>query len=174
MLAVVLLLIVAPIIELYVIVQVAGVIGVLPTVLAVVAISVAGAWLLKVEGLGVLRRMGRTLDEGQIPADEAVDGLIVSTGGVLMLLPGFISGAIGLLLMVPPIRALVRPFVRGRVRRRLERTQRRMVVFGSGPGDPFGSASGGAVYDVDSRPRTDPGSGPGTPPHHAGPPELEA
>ncbi len=76
-----------------------------------------------------------------------------------MLVPGFISGAIGLLLMIPPIRALVRPFVRGRVRRRLERAQSRMVVFGTGPGGPFGAANpGGSVYDVGSS-RTDPASG---------------
>jgi len=159
-LVVLFLLLAAVIVELYVMVQVASVIGALPTVLAVVAISIGGAWLLKVEGLGVLRRMQRTWQGGELPADEAVDGLLVSTGGVLMLVPGFVSGAIGLLLMLPPVRALVRPFTRARLRRRFGQ-RGSMAVFTTG------------VYDVDSHRPAD-SSGQPRPPHQGSPPELGA
>jgi len=149
------------VLELYVMVQVAGVIGALPTVLAVVAISLAGAWLLKVEGLGVLRRMQRTWQGGELPADEAVDGILVSTGGVLMLVPGFVSGAVGLLLMLPPVRAVVRPFTRSRLRRRFQR-HGTTAVFTTG------------VYDVGSRLSSDGTVPPTSPGPHGRPPELEA
>jgi UPF0716 protein FxsA len=130
--------IVAPIIELYVMVQVASVIGVLPTVLLIVLSAVAGAWLVKVEGLGVLRRMQRTLEAGQLPTDEAVNGLLVVLGGGLMFLPGFVSSAIGLLLLLPPVRALLRPFVLRGARRRIDRGQAGVVTFA------------GPILDVDS------------------------
>jgi UPF0716 protein FxsA len=161
MLVVLLLLLSAVILELYVMVQVASVIGALPTVLLIVAISLVGAWLTKIEGLGVLRRMQRTVQAGELPADEAVDGLLVSAGGMLMLVPGFISGIVGFLLLLPPVRVVVRPFTRGRIRRRFGRVGS-AAVFGAG------------VYNVDSRLSPDPSAPPGSAHPHGRPPELEA
>jgi UPF0716 protein FxsA len=171
MLLMVLFFIVAPIIELFVIVEVASAIGVLPTVALLVLISLVGAWLTKVEGLGVLRRMAETIDAGQLPADEALDGIMVASGGVLMLLPGFISGIIGLLLLLPPVRYALRPVGRWWVRRRFERSQARLVVFGAGVGGGPGESFGGrGVYDVESHRRPDDdGSRP-----RGAPPELGA
>src|SRR4249920_1025053 len=96
-------LIVWSIIELFVMVQIAGAIGVLPTVLAVVAMSVAGLWLMKVEGLGALRRAADQLDRGEAPTDEVVNGALIVVGGLLMFIPGFVTGAVGLLLLLPPV-----------------------------------------------------------------------
>ena len=168
MLVVLFLLLAAVILELYVMVQVAGVIGALPTVLAVVAISLAGAWLLKIEGLGVLRRMQRSLQGGELPADEAVDGVLVSAGGVLMLVPGFISGAIGLLLLLPPVRAVIRPFARSRIARRFRGTT---AVFTS---RGYGGYGVSGVYDAESHLDSDPSAPPRAADPHGRPPELEA
>ena len=178
MLWLILVFVVAPVVELYVIVQVAGVVGWLPTLAFLVLSSLAGAWLTKVEGLGVLRRMGQTIDQGQLPADEAIDGVLISVGGLLMFVPGFISTFVGLALMVPPVLSLLRPVVRARIARRAARSQARMVAYSVGfePGpfgpDPFGPSGSGAPIDVDSRPWTEPGSA--RPPGGAGdrPPEL--
>src|SRR5262252_8352332 len=148
MLLAIALLIVAPIVELYVMVQVAGVIGALPTVLLVIAISLVGAWLTKVEGLAVLRRARTTLEAGELPANESIDGLIVAGGGVLMMVPGFISGIIGLILLLPPVRALLRR----RLRHRIERGRTRLVVYSNGF-DPTGF--GGPVVDASSQERPD-------------------
>jgi len=166
------LLIVVPIVELAVMVQVAGMIGVLPTVGLVVASSLVGFWLMKAEGLGVLRRMQTQMAEGQMPAAEVVDGVLVLVGGLLMVLPGFITSVLGLLLLLPPVRALVRPLVLARVRRRVERGQAQFVAFttsAAGPG--FGSAGstfGGPVYDAEAhlapRDPRDPRPPPTTPP----------
>jgi len=173
------LLIVVPIIELAVMVQVAGVIGVLPTVALVVLTSVGGAWLMKTEGLGVLRRMQNQIDNGQVPGREVVDGVLVLLGGLLMVLPGFVTSVIGLLLLVPPVRALLRPVVLARARRRIERGQAQFAVFtnAGSPGSassPFGSTAstfGGPVYDADAH--LDP-SGPSSPRPSSSRPELDS
>jgi len=151
------------IIELFVMVQIASEIGVLPTILAVVAMSVAGLWLMKVEGLGVLRRLTGQLDRGELPTDEVVNGALIVIGGLLMFIPGFVTGAVGLLLLLPPVRALVRPMVVARAKRRLDTGRTRFTVFSGGFGGGFPSAGrGGRVYDADShldQSRSDPGPG---------------
>ena len=186
MLTLILLFVVAPLVELYVIVAVAGAIGWLPTLGFLAASTLAGVWLTKIEGLGVLRRMRTTVDQGQLPADEAIDGLLISVGGLLMIVPGFISTFLGLFLMVPPVRSRLRPVVRHRIERRAARAQARMVTYSVGFGagafggdsfgrDPFGSAGGdGAPIDVDSHLWSDPrSSGSSRPPNLPGdPPEL--
>lgn len=117
--AIFLLLIVVPVVELFVIVQVADSIGVLATVLFLVLVSVAGAWLVKREGLGVIRRVQDQLSRGEIPTDTLVDGLVIMVAGAMLLFPGFVTDALGLLLLVPPLRALVRKVVLSRFRSRL-------------------------------------------------------
>lgn len=112
---VVLLFLVVPLVELYVIVQVAQSIGVGQTLLALVAMSVLGAWLVKQQGIAVWRRFNDTLRRGQVPHREIVDGALVLFAGALLLTPGFVSDVLGLVLLFPPTRALVRTAVVGRV-----------------------------------------------------------
>jgi UPF0716 protein FxsA len=100
--------VVAPLVELYVFVLVAGVIGFFPAIAVLLAVSFLGIWLVKREGLGVLRRTQTTLGRGQMPADEVVDGGLLAMAGLLCVVPGFITAVLGLLLLVPPIRRLVR------------------------------------------------------------------
>lgn len=121
MLALVLLLILVPVVELYVIVQVSDSIGVVQAILALVALAVGGLWLVKAEGLGVLRRVQRQLELGELPAAEVVDGLLLLVAGVLMLVPGFVTAAVGLLLLIPFTRRPVRTLVLRRLERRLAR-----------------------------------------------------
>ena len=100
--------VVVPFVELYVIVQVAHVMGVIPTLGTLFLVSVAGAWLVKKEGFGVLRRARTRLDAGQTPGRELVDGVLILFGGALLLTPGFITDGLGILLLLPPVRAAVR------------------------------------------------------------------
>ena len=102
------LLIVLFIAELYVMVLVAGEIGVLNTVGLLILIAVFGIWLVKREGLAVLRRLRTTVDAGQVPHREVVDGFLIVVAGLLLIPPGFITDAAGLLLLLPPVRALIR------------------------------------------------------------------
>lgn len=111
-----LLFLLVPLVELYVIIQVGELVGVLPTIALLLAVSIAGAWLVKREGLRAWRRFRTALGEARLPATEVVDGALVLLGGALMLTPGFVTDAVGLLLVVPLTRAVVNRVIRGRVR----------------------------------------------------------
>jgi UPF0716 protein FxsA len=115
----VLLFLVVPIAELAVILQVGHAIGVLNTLGALVLLSLAGAWLCKREGLGVMRRFRQQMEAGVVPGREVVDGALVLLAGALLLTPGFITDLVGLLLLLPPVRAGVRAAARRRVTARL-------------------------------------------------------
>jgi len=113
----ILLFLAVPIAELYVIIQVGHVLGVLDTLVLLVVISMAGAWLVKREGIGVLRRIREQSRAGVVPGKELVDGGLILLAGALMLTPGFITDAVGLLLLLPPVRAGLRAVVRRRMAR---------------------------------------------------------
>ena len=108
-----------PIVELAVIIQVGQAIGVVETLLLMVVVSVAGAWLVKREGIGVWRRAQRQMDAGVMPGRELVDGVLIMVAGALLLLPGFVSDCLGILLLLPPVRAVVRGLVIRRLRTRV-------------------------------------------------------
>ena len=110
--------VVVPFAELYVIVQASHVFGVAPTLLTLFAVSVAGAWLVKREGLSVWQRARDKVDNAQVPGKELVDGVLILLGGALLLTPGFITDFCGLLLLLPPIRAGIRLAVTRRLARR--------------------------------------------------------
>ena len=116
MLVLALLFLVVPIAELYLLVQVAGGIGVPETILLLIGVSVFGAWLAKREGLTVLRRLQRTVAEGRVPSAEIVDGALVLLAGALLITPGFLSDCLGIVLLFPPTRALARGVVLRRIR----------------------------------------------------------
>lgn len=108
MMWIVLLLIVAPIVEIYVAIQVAHVIGGWETIALMFFMGVLGAWLLKLQGLAVLSRISTAVAEGRAPTNELIDGLLIVVAGALMLAPGFVGDVIGLILIFPPTRALAR------------------------------------------------------------------
>ena len=100
--------IVVPLAEIYVIVQVGQAIGAWWTVAALLAESLLGAWLVRREGLKAWRHLVAELAQGRPPTRAAADGGLVLLGGLLLLTPGFISDILGLLLLLPPTRAVVR------------------------------------------------------------------
>lgn len=128
---------VVPIAELAVIIQVAQGVGVLNTIVLLVVVSVVGAWLVKREGIGVVRRTQRAVQRGQLPHRELVDGALIMFAGALLLTPGFLSDVLGIVLLVPPSRAVVRTALLHRFRNRIEARVR------------YGPA--GPVVDVDER-----------------------
>lgn len=110
----VLLFLVVPVVEIYLVIQVGQEIGALNTVGLLLLISVVGAWLVKREGLGVWRRLNAQLAAGQVPGNEIVDGFLILLAGALLLTPGFVTDAVGLLALFPPTRATVRGTLRRR------------------------------------------------------------
>jgi UPF0716 protein FxsA len=123
-----------PIAELYVIIQVGGAIGVLPTLALLIADSVLGVALLRSQGRAAWQRFNVALAETRVPAREVFDGAMIILGGALLLTPGFITDILGLILLIPPTRAVVRRGLAALARRRVSMTW----VLG-GTGYPRGS-----------------------------------
>ena len=103
-----LLLLAVPVVELWIILQVAGELGLGVTLVLLVLISVAGAWLLKQQGLQTWARLRATLSRGQMPTAEVIDGALILLGGALLMTPGFLTDAFGILLLLPPARVVVK------------------------------------------------------------------
>ncbi|CAB4861797.1 unannotated protein [freshwater metagenome] len=110
-----LLFILVPIAEIWTIIQVGQFIGILPTIALLIADSLLGAWLLRQQGRSAWRRLRTALAEGRVPARETADGALIILGGTLLLTPGFLTDILGVLLLVPPTRALIRRFVAPRL-----------------------------------------------------------
>jgi UPF0716 protein FxsA len=124
-------------------------IGLWATLGLVVLSAVLGALLLRIQGVGILRRISRESENGGIPGRELVHGAMVVVAAFLLLLPGFLSDILGLLLFIPGIRDLAWKYL-----------SRRIVILGSSPafnrsraaGDPKpGSQKTGPVVDLDEQ-----------------------
>lgn len=140
-----------PVAEIFFIIRVARDLGILETIGLLVAVSLVGAWLVRRSGLGVLRQIQERLARGEIPGKELVDGLLILVGGLLMLTPGFLTDAVGLLLLIPPTRLALRALLIRRYGKRL-----RVAGWGAGPGVFGGFGRGGFGGFGDG-----PGAGPG-------------
>jgi len=105
--------------ELFVIVQVASAIGALETIALLIVMTIVGVWLVKRVGLGLLTRMQAQAALGKVPTDQLIDGPLLLLAGLLILIPGFITDVAGLLLLLPPTRALVRKLFRGTLAARM-------------------------------------------------------
>jgi UPF0716 protein FxsA len=121
----VLLLVLWPLVEIAVFLQVVAWIGVLNTLALMVAIALCGAWLVKRQGVGTLARMRSELDDGRIPTGPMTDGGLLAAAGFLLLLPGFVSDGVGLALLAPPVRSGVRQWLGHRFTVRVGRGRRR-------------------------------------------------
>src|SRR5262245_29339316 len=115
----VLIFIVVPIAELYVIIQVGNAIGLGPTLFLLLADALLGSLLLRHQGRAAWIRFNRALAEGRVPHKEVFDGVLVIMGGALLLTPGFLTDIVGLIFLIPPTRALIRAVSARFVRRRL-------------------------------------------------------
>lgn len=137
--------VVVPLVEIYVIIQIGQVIGAWWTILLLIADSVFGTWLVKREGVRVWRALRVALEQGRMPARELADGMLILVGGTLMLTPGFVSDAFGILCILPMTRPIGRRVLAGVISRRLVG-----VGFPSAPVNPENGVVQGEV--VDQRP----------------------
>ena len=112
-------LVVVPLVELYLLIQVGQVIGALPTIALLVVLSLLGGYLLRREGTRTWRAFRDATAAGRLPAREVADGALVIFGGALLLTPGFATDLFGLLCVLPPSRAVLRRVLTGFVAKRL-------------------------------------------------------
>ncbi|MBE0694246.1 MAG: membrane protein FxsA [Aquamicrobium sp.] len=110
-----LILLALPLVEIAGFALIGSLVGVLPTVALALATTVLGAVLLRIQGLGALTRIRATMDAGGTPGRDLVHGLMIGIAGLLLVVPGFFTDALGLLLFLPPVRELVWRFLRSRI-----------------------------------------------------------
>ncbi|MBD8068951.1 FxsA family protein [Bacillus sp. PS06] len=115
------LIIIVPAIEIGLLVLSGNIIGVWPTVLIIISTGVLGAWLAKKQGLEALRKFQHQMSYGQMPSDIIIDGLCILVGGVVLLTPGFVTDLIGLLLLLPATRNVIKPWIGRLVQRAIRR-----------------------------------------------------
>jgi UPF0716 protein FxsA len=121
----VLLFLVVPILEIWIIVQVGQVIGVVPTIVLLVVESLLGAWLVRREGRRTWRALQLALRSGRMPGRELLDGGLVLVGGTLLLTPGFATDVVGFFLVLPVTRPVARRVVTAVLARRVLPVRRR-------------------------------------------------
>jgi UPF0716 protein FxsA len=123
--------IVVPLLELYVILKVGDAIGVLWTVALLLVDSVLGTLLFRSQGRTVWRRFNETMAAGRVPHRELIDGVLIIFGGAFLITPGFLTDILGLVLLVPPTRSVVRRLVARRLGRRIVTTREPYDVDGT-------------------------------------------
>ena len=142
--ALALLFLTVPLAELYLILKVGDTIGIGWTVALLVADSLLGSWLLRSQGRAVWRRFNEILAQGRVPHREVVDGVLVIFGGAFLITPGFLTDIVGLFLLLPPTRAIVR--------RMLVRRMGRGAVAGGRPRHDYDVEGSAREYDDQPRP----------------------
>jgi UPF0716 protein FxsA len=137
-----------PLVEIVVLIQVGRAIGAWWTILLLIADSIFGAWLIKREGRRAMRALTEALANGRMPARELADGILILVGGTLMLTPGFVTDAFGMLMILPFTRPLARRALTRMVAARLVAPSYGPNVKGPRPG-PDGSVVEGEVVEDD-------------------------
>jgi UPF0716 protein FxsA len=117
--------IVVPLIEIGLFILIGQAIGIVPTLLGVLLTAIAGALLIRWQGLAVLRDLQATVGRGELPARQLADAMLIALGGVLLLLPGYFTDFCGVLLFLPPVRGLI-----------YRSLARRFTIVGAAPGTP--------------------------------------
>ena len=100
-----------PFIEIYLLLQIGGIVGVFPTIALVVITAIVGASLLRHQGLATWQRFQDNLARGEIPAFEMIEGPILLVGGALLLTPGFFTDVIGFACLIPPVRKKIAQYI---------------------------------------------------------------
>ncbi|MBC6441172.1 MAG: FxsA family protein [Rhodospirillales bacterium] len=137
-----------PLIEVYLFIELGSLIGALWTVLLCVATAVTGAALVRHQGRAVTISAQEAMRAGRMPAVEAFDGICILAAGMMLLTPGFFTDTGGLLLLMPPVRHMLRHFAA----RHVETVEVRMRA---GPGGPVMDGEWEVVNDP-AQPRNDP------------------
>lgn len=120
LLTLVLLFTVLPLTELYLLVWLGFQIGLLPTIAIALGTGILGASLARAQGMAVMSKLAQQLQAGERPADTLSDGALILVAGVLLILPGILTDITGFLLLVPPVRSILKPLLARALRRNVQ------------------------------------------------------
>ncbi len=101
-----------PVAELAILIKVGAIIGTLNTVLLVIGTALSGAFLVRMEGINVIYRFQQNLRDGVFPSEEIFDGALLLVAGAVLVTPGFMTDILGLLLVLPPSRTVIKELIR--------------------------------------------------------------
>lgn len=108
-----------PVIELALLIKIGTIIGALNTVMLVIGTATVGAYLVRREGLGVIKRFQQSMMHGTFPAEEIFDGALILVAGALLVTPGVATDIVGFLLVFPASRALIKGFLKIYIQKRI-------------------------------------------------------
>ncbi|MDX8363951.1 FxsA family protein [Cytobacillus sp. Hm23] len=115
------LIIIVPALEIGLLILSGNTLGIFPTIVLIILTGVLGAWLAKKQGMETLRNFQQQVSYGRPPGDAIIDGLCILVGGVVLLTPGFITDAIGFMLLIPLTRNILKPFLLKIIKRMIDR-----------------------------------------------------
>ena len=118
-----LLFVVIPLIELFILLQLGKLIGIFSTITVIVLTGIVGAFLVRKQGFNIWNRIQNKLNEGMIPEDELIDGVIVLAGGIFLITPGLLTDITGMLFIIPNSRLIFRNHIKQWVINRMNRNQ---------------------------------------------------
>lgn len=135
-----------PLIEIYFVVKIGSVVGVIPTIALLFVISVFGSRVVKHQGLRVWRKFNEQVTSGHVPSRELIEGVCLLVAGALLVAPGFFTDALGFLLLLPPFRLVVVKIVGARTANKVQVVRatydRPVVDIKEHQGDATGNANG--------------------------------
>ena len=134
-----------PLLEIAVFIQVGGILGVWPTIALTILTALAGSILLRAQGLAALSRARAQMDRGELPAREMFEGVCLILAGALLLVPGFVTDVVGLLLFLPPFRQLLRLLIARHLAAKAARGETRIFVDGVEIDPRHGGRRGGVI-----------------------------
>lgn len=108
-----------PVLELAILIKVGSYIGTGNTIMIVLLTAIAGAYMVKLEGIGVMYRIQQSMQEGIFPAEEMINGVMILVAGALLLTPGFFTDVIGFLMVIPVTRHYIKKLVRHYIDRKM-------------------------------------------------------
>lgn len=117
------LLIAIPVVEIAVVLLSGKLIGAFPTLLLIIATGILGIYLAKRKGLNAFQELKMAIERGQAPGDAIIDGVLTFFGSIILILPGFISDIIGILLVIPITRNLFKPAIYYWLRKKMKKGQ---------------------------------------------------
>jgi len=103
--------IIIPVTELYILIEVGKKIGSLTTIGVIILTGIIGAYLVKGQGFMILRKIQNDLNEGIMPGDSLIQGAIILAGGILLLTPGFVTDIVGFIFLIPVSRNIVKKYL---------------------------------------------------------------
>lgn len=132
-----LLIILFPIVEIITLIKIGSQIGALNTIVLLILIGTLGSLSARMQGIAVLNKIQNNLNLGQMPDKQLLDGAMILAGGILLVVPGFISDILGLLLLIPLTRTLIKAVIQTQMKSMINKGETIHIARFRNPGQKY-------------------------------------